>query len=164
MIYKKERYGYKGHFDLYITDKNNNTFRMTVAGNQDLYWMPEDYKITNFCIDKSDEFLYEIFEYLFWQLERNDNEFYPSIQDNVFTFASEDRPLDDADMLQIEKKENEFEIRFLKNKSDSIMFKSKFCNICFCNSGSRVPKLEQQVMILFNELAYYTPEMPLEKE
>lgn len=165
MIYKKERYGMKGYFDLYIIDKNNHEFKMTVAGNQDLYWMPEDYrKNTTFYIDKSDSYLYDVFDYLFRQLKQNDNPHFPSIEGNVFTFASEDRPLEDADMLQIERKENEFEIRFLKNLSDSIRFKTRFCNICFCNSGSRVPKLEQQFMLLFNELAYYTPDMPIEKE
>ena len=43
----------KGYNDLKITDKNGKSFIMTVGGNLDLYWIPENHKENRvFEIDK----------------------------------------------------------------------------------------------------------------
>ena len=61
--------------DLVVTDKFNNEFIMTVAGNQDLYWVPKNYKqVKSFYIDKSDEFLYHVFSTLFKLIKKNESD------------------------------------------------------------------------------------------
>ena len=150
--------------DLVVTDKNNNSFIMTVGGNQDLYWIPQNYKqVKSFYIDKNDTFLFNIFTKLFKLIKQSDSDglSYPkTLNGNTFTFISEDFPEDEAHKLEIIKKENEFIINFIKNENTGIytMFR-RGCPICFCNSGSRLPKVEQLFMIMFNELAYYTKEV-----
>ena len=45
--------------DLVLTDKFNNEFVMTVGGNQDLYWIPKNYKqVKSFYIDKDSDTMF----------------------------------------------------------------------------------------------------------
>ena len=44
MITKKPRHEQEGYCDLTVTDKDGKSFVMTVGGNLDLYWLPENYK------------------------------------------------------------------------------------------------------------------------
>jgi len=165
MIYRVPRPDSKDSYDLKLVDKNGNSFAMHFAGNMDLYWIVDDHrKCLNFYVDKKDEFLYSVFEQLFKNIEKNDTGFKKSVEGNVFSFISEDYHEDDANMLQIEKKEDEFEIRFAKNFSPNIPLMSKMCQICFCNSGSRVPNIERQFMLMFIELSRYDERVPVEKE
>ena len=46
MITKRPRNNAEGYYDLKITDKNKKSFIMTVGGNFDLYWLPENHKET----------------------------------------------------------------------------------------------------------------------
>ena len=150
--------------DLVVTDKFNNEFIMTVAGNQDLYWIPKNYKqVKSFYVDENDAFLYNVFSSLFELIKKNDSDglSYPkTLNENKFTFISEDFHEDEAHRLEIIKEKHQFIINFIKNENLG-MYSSfrRGCVICFCNSGSRVPKVEQQFMLMFNELAYYTKEI-----
>ena len=162
MIYKVYRNGYsEGKYNLKLVDKFNNTITMLVGGNLDLFWLPEN-NIRKFVIDESDEFLFKIFKQLFKHIELNDNKYNPSVDKNVFTFLSEDRHEDEANILKIKNNETEFIIDFIKNENTSISHFPKLgCSICFCNSGSRVPKIEQLFMLMFNKLAYYSDNIEL---
>ncbi len=174
MIVKQPRRG-ESHFgdtklfDLKVTDKNNNSFEMHVAGNQDLYWIPSDYKnVKTFYIDKSDEFLFSTFCELFKAIKQNDSDGlqYPkSMNGDKFSFISEDYHEDEANRLEIIKEKNQFVINFIKNENEGVFggFR-RGCIICFCNSGSRVPNVERQFMLMFNELAYYNDEIELSLE
>lgn len=150
--------------DLVVTDKFNNEFIMTVAGNQDLYWIPKNYKhVKSFYIDKDDKFLFDVFSSLFKLIKKNDSDglSYPkALNGNKFTFISEDFPEDEAHKLEIIKEKNQFILNFVKNENLGLFggFR-RGCVICFCNSGSRIPKIEQQFMLMFNELAYFTEEV-----
>ena len=54
-----------GKYNLRVLDKNGNSFVMMVGGNGDLYWVPNNYKKNKtFIIEKSDEFVYDIFDKL----------------------------------------------------------------------------------------------------
>lgn len=158
------------HFDnirynLKLFDKNNNSFTMMMGGNLDLYWVPDDYKKTqSFYINREDENVYNIFKQLFSDIEINDSKHSPLLKGNTFRFISEDWPEDEANILEIKHNEDEFEINFIKNENKSTY--SAFrrgCVICFCNSGSRVPKIEQLFQMMFNDLAYYDQDIELIK-
>ena len=172
MITKQKR-GEK-HFDIdlidiKVEDINGNSFIMTVAGNQDLYWIPErrkdkprDYSPITFEFDNSDPFLYETLCEIFADIEKNDNKYSPSLKDNVFTFISEDYPEEDANILKITKEKDKFIIDFIRTEGQTIWGQMKRGSIiCFCNSGSRVPKIEQIFMLKFNELAYFNNEIEM---
>jgi len=150
--------------DLVVTDKFNNKFIMTVAGNQDLYWIPKNYKqVKSFYIDENDAFLYNVFSSLFELIKKNDSDglSYPkTLNGNKFTFISEDFHEDEAHRIEIVKEKDQFIINFIKNNNLGLYGGlRRGCVICFCNSGSRVPKVEQLFMIMFNELAYYAEEV-----
>lgn len=161
MIIKEPR-GYKDLYNLRIIDKNNNSFVMTVGGNGDLYWLPENHKIcTNYIITKEDEFTYEVFRQLFEAVKKRDDKYLSVLKGNVITFISEDRPSDEANILKIIKNDDDFTIDFVRNEDMEkwTTLHHASSNICFCNSGSRVPRVEQLFMILFNNLAYHCDEI-----
>lgn len=153
-------------YNLRVYDKNGNDFLMTVGGNGDLYWLPANYKnVKSFCINKEDELFYAILQQLFCDIKEKDDKYRPTLDGDKFTFISEDCHEDEAHRLEIVKEENEFVINFLRNPNEHLYaFPKRGCNICFCNSGSRVPKVEQLFMLMFNELAYYNDEIELEQE
>jgi len=120
MITKMLR-GEKDYYDLKITDKNGISFIMTVGGNCDLYWIPENHKINRrFEIDKTDEIGFAVFNQLFKAVKKNDNEYLPVLKDNVITFISEDWHPDEANVLKITQKDNEFVIDFIKNENREV--------------------------------------------
>lgn len=179
MITKQKRpnqytgpYSNKELMDLRVVDRNGNAFLMTVGGNLDLYWIPElpegrsrsDATPITYEFDKSDEFLFDTFSEIFRDIERKDNKQCPSIRDGVFTFISEDYPEEDANVLKMRKEGGKFIFDFIQTEGESIWGRLKRNNnICFCNSGSRVPEIEQIFMLKFNELAYYNPDIELSK-
>jgi len=154
-----------GYYDLRVTDRNDKSFVMTVGGNLDLYWIPENHKETRvFEIDEKDKFTFSMFNKLFKDIKKNDNKYYPVLKDDTVTFVSEDWPEDEANILQIEKQDGIFSIRFIKNENiENWSFPHRGCSICFCNSGSRVPKVESVFMKMFNELAYESDKVSLEE-
>ncbi|MBO5884533.1 MAG: hypothetical protein J6Q51_01925 [Clostridia bacterium] len=156
MITKQPRYNNKGKYDLKITDKNGKVFIMTVGGNFDLYWLPENHKENKvFVIDKSDKIAFSVFNQLFTAVRKNDDKYCPILNENMITFISEDWPEDEANILKIIKTEESFVINFIKNEDkENWSYPHMGCTICFCNSGSRVPKVEQIFMRMFNYLAY----------
>ena len=156
MITKQPRYNNKGKYDLKITDKNGKVFIMTVGGNFDLYWLPENHKENKvFIIDKSDKIAFSVFNQLFAAVRKNDDKYCPILNENMITFISEDWPEDEANILKIIKTEESFVINFIKNEDkENWSYPHMGCTICFCNSGSRVPKVEQIFMRMFNYLAY----------
>ena len=129
---------------------------MTVGGNFDLYWLPENHKEYNtFEIDKNDKIVYNVFNLLFNVVRKQDDKFRPVLKENTITFISEDWPEEEANVLNIIKTENSFTIKFVKNEDiENWTYPHMGCAICFCNSGSRVPKVEQVFMEMFNYLAY----------
>ena len=156
MITKKPRNGEEGYYDLTVTDKDGKSFVMTVGGNLDLYWLPENYKKDRtFDIDKNDELTYSIFEQLFDAVEKRDDKERPVLNGNTITYISEDWPEEEANKLKITREEDMFQIQFVKNEDmESWSYPHIGCTICFCNSGSRVPRVEGLFMRMFNYLAY----------
>ena len=156
MITKKPRNGKEGYYDLTVTDKDGKSFVMTVGGNLDLYWLPENYKKDRtFGIDKNDELTYAIFEQLFDAVEKRDDKERPVLNGNTITYISEDWPEEEANKLKIIREEDMFQIQFVKNEDrESWSYPHIGCTICFCNSGSRVPRVEGLFMRMFNYLAY----------
>ncbi|MGN0787806.1 MAG: hypothetical protein ACI4L6_01905 [Candidatus Onthoplasma sp.] len=146
----------KGYYDLKISDKNGKSFIMTVGGNLDLYWIPENHKENRvFEIDKDDKITFSVFEQLFNAVKKNDDKYRPILKDNTITFISEDWHEDEANILNIKKIRDAFIIEFIKNENEqSWSLPHRGCVICFCNSGSRVPKVESLFMRMFNFLAY----------
>ena len=171
MIVKEKRDRSKLGFERYnlrLIDKFDNSFVMLVGDNGDLYWLPEDYKrVKEFYIDKDDAFLFDVFNQLFNAIVKRDNDKYninKTVEGNTFTFISEDCHVDEAHRLQIVREDEQFVIKFLRNPNEHLYtFPKRGCNICFCNSGSRIPKIEQLFMLLFNELAYYNDQVELVK-
>jgi len=158
MITKQPRNNQEGYYDLRITDKNGYSFIMTVGGNFDLYWLPENHKENRiFEIDKSDKITYSVFNQLFNAVAKQDDKYRPVLKDNTITFVSEEWPEEEANVLNIIKRENSFTIKFVKNEDKgNWTYPHIGCTICFCNSGSRVPNVEQVFMQMFNHLAYET--------
>jgi len=148
-------------YDLKVYDKYDKSFTMMVGGNGDLYWIPENHReTTTFYIPKEDRFLYAVFDNLFEVIRERDDLHNPSLVGNEFNFISEDFHKDEANRLKITQTEDEFVIDFVRNEDrENWTIPHMGCNICFCNSGSRVPRVEQQFMIMFNELAYYCDEI-----
>ncbi len=156
MITKQPRNNQEGYYDVKITDKNGKSFIMTVGGNLDLYWLPENYKENRiFEIDKNDKITYSIFNQLFNAVRKQDDKYHSVLQDDTITFISEDWPEEEANVLNIIKDEETFTIKFIKDEDkESWSYPHMDCTICFCNSGSRVPKVEQVFMQMFNYLAF----------
>ncbi len=156
MITKKPRYEHEGYYDLTVTDKDGKAFVMTVGGNLDLYWVPENHKKNRtFNIDQEDEFTFGIFSQLFDAVEKRDDKYNPVLKDNKITYISEDWPEDEANRLVISRLEDSFQIDFVKNEdSTRWSYPHTGCTVCFCNSGSRVPRVESLFMRMFNYLAY----------
>ena len=180
MITKHIRPGQSGNpyykdgtlMDLHIVDRNGQGFLMTVGGNLDMYWIPDkiegrdrhDTSPITYEFDKSDELLFDTFNDIFSAIERVDNPQSPSIRDGVFSFISEDYPEEDANILKMRRDRDKICIDFVQTAGESPWGKFKSnSNICFCNSGSRVPRIEQIFMLKFNELAYQNPEIELTK-
>lgn len=155
MITKSYRHGKEDLYDLKVTDKHNNSFIMTVGGNYDLYWVPENYKkVKSFEIDKKDELTFDIFDRLFVAVAKNDDKYRPVLNGNIITFVSEECVEEESNKLEIVKKDNAFLINFIKSENISFYSFRRGCPICFCNSGSRVPEVEILFMKMFNYLAY----------
>ena len=167
MIVKEHRMcDEKGKFDLRITDSKGDSFVMTVGGNLDLYWIPDDYKkCTSFVIEQGDELTFDVFRQLFVAIRKRDDKYCPVMKGNKVEFVSEDFHEDEANRLTIEELEDRYIINFERNTNENIWtVPHRGCVICFCNSGSRVPKVEQLFMMLFNKLAYYCDEIELVNE
>lgn len=166
MISKFSRYNKKNCYNIKITDKNEHSFIMMVGDNLDLYWIPENYKENRiFEIDSHDKITYSVFEQLFDAIKKNDDKYYPVLNGNTITFISEDYHQDEANILNIIKSEDLFTIQFVKNENKSAWnYPHIGCNICFCNSGSRVPKVESLFMRMFNYLAYNCELIQIEEE
>lgn len=156
-----EKIKFNNKTDIKISDKFGNAFFMHFGDNLDLYWIPEDFKkASTFFIDEEDKIFHPILNKLFNLIENTETEYFkPQIENNCFTFISEDCHEDDAHRLQIKKEKNQFIIDFQRNENHSIShFPKRGCNICFCNSGSRVPNVE----ILFMKLYIYLVNLNME--
>ncbi|MBR6779189.1 MAG: hypothetical protein IKM43_03500 [Clostridia bacterium] len=165
MVEKVKRETYKDDtYNIIITDKLGNKFTMFMGGNGDLYWLPEDKQNTVFYIDKSDTLMFKGLTKLFKFIKERDDVYNLTLKENIFTFISEDRPIDEANILKITNSKQEFIIEFIKTElKDNFSVPKRWHTICFCNSGSRVPRIEQLFQIMFIELAYYVKEVS-EKE
>jgi len=129
---------------------------MTVGGNLDLYWVPQNHKkCRTFEISKDDEITFSVFEQLFDAVKKRDDKDRPVLSGNKITYISEDWPEDEANVLNIVKGKDLFKIDFIKNENrEAWTYPHMGCTICFCNSGSRVPTVESLFMRMFNYLAY----------
>ena len=156
MIVKFPRDESGKYYNVKITDKHNNSFIMLVGGNLDLYWVPEDHKKNLvFEFDESDKRTYNLFNQLFNAIKQNDDHYRPVLKDNKITYISEEWTEEESNTLNIIKEKNSFIIKFNKNQNQNAWtFPHRGCALCFCNSGSRVPKVESIFMSLFNYLAY----------
>ncbi|MBR2909700.1 MAG: hypothetical protein IKC11_05080 [Clostridia bacterium] len=141
---------------LEITDNQGNVFSMEIGGNTDLYWTARgrDSKF-NFEIDKTDDF-YNILDNLFDEIKKVDNQYYKTLEDNTFSWISEDRPKEEANNLEIQRLKDRFVITFNKNPSNFY----PMCTVCFCNSGSYHPNVEILFMEMFNNLTNEIEEEP----
>lgn len=163
VITRQSPYARKGEENiLKITDKNNNSFFMQVGGNLDLYWIPENdepnddaFSILRFEFESNDEF-FVFLKDVFSKIKKKDNKYLPTLENNTFTFVSEDAYAEDeANILKIAKFGKEFVVDFIKPEPQSIWGAMKRGHsICFCNSGSRHQDIEQIFKRKFLELAY----------
>jgi len=153
-------------YNLKVTDKNGNYFTMMYGGNLDLYWVPANYKLNNrFEIDKSDSFVFGVFERLFDAISQNDDKYRPVLKDNTITFVSEEWAEEESNILKIEKNQTTFTITFIKNQNQTpFSLPKRGCPICFCNSGSRVPTVQSLFTRMFNYLAYNCDAVPIEQQ
>lgn len=155
MISKLTKNSAKQQYIVKITDKNGKSFIMTVAGNLDLYWIPQNRDCCNFEIDSSDGLTFSIFDQLFDAIQKVDDKYCPILTNNTITFVSEDRLEDYANILRITREKEKIILEFINNKTkDEFGWVHIGNNICFCNSGSRVPEVEHVFMEMFNKLAY----------
>ena len=133
-----------GHSSFVIADKLGNTFEVFEGGNLDLFWVADcKGNQTSFVIDESNKEMFRLLKILFKHIKDRDSKYSPRLVDNEFTWISEDRP--EANILKIIKKEDFFEIKFLKNENNFY----KMCAICFCNSGSKFQQVEQLFMEMY---------------
>lgn len=155
----------KGYYDLIFTDKNGREIFMTVGGNGDLFWIPKNHKQNRvFEFDKSDKIAYRVFEQLFQMVEKKDDRYRPVLNGNTITFISEDWHEDEANVLKIVRSNDSFVIEFIENTNrEAWSYPHRGCNICFCNSGSRVPTVENLFMTMFTNLAYYSDLIEVEE-
>ena len=148
-------------YNIIVSDKLGNKFTMFMGGNGDLYWLPENKQNTTFYIDNTDILLFRGLTKLFKLIQERDSKYNPTLKNNVFTFISEDRPEDEANILKITKGSEEFIIEFIKTElKDNFSIPKRWHTICFCNSGSRVPQIEQLFQMMFIELAYKVKDVP----
>lgn len=163
MITKYPRPNEEGQYNLRVTDAGGKSYVMQLAGNLDLYWIPEKCREDNitFTILKTDELLYKAFDELFKDIEKYDDKYEPSLIGNTFTFISEDRPEEYANRLKIVKEDDRFNINFIKNQDAIGGFTCRGCAIHFCNSGSRVPRIETLFMKMFTDFAYYNQDIAI---
>lgn len=153
-----------GYFDLKLKDRDGNSFLMTVGGNGDLYWIPENHKLNRiFYIDKNDEIGFSVFKQLFDAVGKVDDKYRPVLNGDKITFISEEWHEDVSNILKITNSDDLITIEFVKNENeDAWGMIHRGCNICFCNSGSRVPRVESLFMRMFNHLAYHCDLIPTE--
>ena len=156
MITRCPRPDSKDCYDIIVTDKHGKEFIMMVGGNFDLYWLPKNRRENKvFQIDQKDKLTFSVFEQLFSAVKKKDNASNPVLKGNTITFISEDRPEEEANILNIIKSKNSFTIKFIENENTECWSSPhRGCAICFCNSGSRVPEVENLFMRMFNYLAY----------
>ena len=106
-----------------------------------------------------------VFDNLFEVIRERDDLKNPLLVGNEFNFISEDFHEDEANRLKITQTEDEFVIDFVRNEDrENWTLPHMGCNICFCNSGSRVPEIERLFMQMFIDLASYESEVQVEKE
>ena len=150
-----------GRYNLRVIDSNGNSFVMMAGGNGDLYWVPDNYKKNKtFVIEKSDEFVYDIFDKLFVDIQTSDD-----MRGNEFDFISDDAPEDEANLLKITRDDESFMVDFIKQEVLSPWSTpSRGCSIRFCNEGSRVPRIVSLFMKTFSELAYYNNDIDMVME
>ena len=155
MISKLTKNSAEQQYIVKITDKNGKSFIMTVAGNFDLYWIPQNRDCCNFEIDSSDGLTFSVFNQLFDTIQKVDDKYCPTLKNNTITFVSEDRHEDYANILRITREKEKIDLEFINNKTqDEFGWSHRDNTICFCNSGSRVPEVEHVFMEMFNKLAY----------
>ena len=161
MIVKEPRMCDDEEVDLRVIDCKGDSFVMTVGGNLDLYWIPDNYKkCTSYTIKKDDKLAYEIFRQLFCAVRKRDDRYFPVMHGNRLEYISEDFHVDEANRLTIDEMKDEYIINFVRNENEeSWTIPHRGCAICFCNSGSRVPRVESLFMMLFNKLAHYCDEI-----
>lgn len=164
MITKLPNSNQKGEYDLKVTDKNGKSFIMTIGGDYDLFWVPENHEeCSTFEISKDDDYTFKLFSRLFDSVKRTDDKYRPVLKDDTITFISEDYNESEANVLKIKKQKDSFIIDFVKKENKMAWSCLHIgCVICFCNSGSRVPDVEQIFMQMFNHLAYCSKSIKFE--
>ena len=145
---------YKGCCDVKITDKYGNYFVMVDAPNHDMYWIPQDNNCNFFEIDKNDKQTFNIFNQIFDDVKQVDDKYSPTLKNNTITYVSEDRPEESANILKITRDQEKINIEFINNSNPHESWVHRDGKICFCDSGSRVPDVEQVFRKMFLNLAY----------
>lgn len=148
----------KGYFFKIITD--DGMFTISFEGVLDLFWNYPSKDIFNetkktFTIT-NDEQLYRIIENLYNNIKNNEKyEIYNSeklfVNDKV-EWHSDDYTYEESAVLEIEKKEDYYNITFYKGRTD---MRSDTFAIRFCNSGSRYNPFNQFFMEMYRELKNY---------
>lgn len=162
MINFSKKTGMFKEFDLHF-ESDEVSFSMLIGGNTDLYWLLTSEYNDNvvFNVEEKDEYWYGLLDSLFEEIKKVDNEYLPTINNNVFEWFSEDFPKEVASKVTITKEEANFSIRFTTNPNS---FFTDKCSICFSNSGSKYPEIQRLFMIIYinllkvNENDYKTSE------
>lgn len=132
-----------------ITDKFGNTFDILEGGNLDLFWVCECKQgNAKFIIDSSNKEMFRLLKILFKHIKEKDDKYRPRLVNNEFSWISEDRPVEDANRMNITRRDDSFEIDFIKNEKNLF----RICSVCFCNSGSNFQRVEELFMLMYIHL------------
>lgn len=148
MIKKVERDNNK--FDLNIIDNNGNLFAIIFAGNQDLYWYSY-LGVKEFEISKEDSDTYGALKLLLLNISKVDK-YQQVMKDNEFNWICDFAQEEKANSIKIQ--DNDDSIKIIFNRNPQHFAPKNSTSICFCNSGSRHPRVVQQFMKMYLHEAY----------
>lgn len=180
------RYMEREHVYSYYLHENNQIFSIHFAGNLDLYWGlridkkvdPKDYMAeikAKFIIDKENYYIYTLFEQLYEEVKqanvfdeekmndkcRNYSSYSDLFDGQKIEWHSDEESYELADLFRIIKKEESFEIEFIRPELTDGKITCRIPNhvtVRIRNSGSYYNPLNIIFMRMFNKLQEYDPD------
>lgn len=134
-------------------------------GGADFYFAMYNYHDDNrFIVTKDDRELYNEFENLFDKIKSVDNKYDSVLVNDKFIWLSDATGLkEDAHRIEIEKVNDEFNIKFYLNKNNRMCNKN-ICLVSFCLSGSINDRLTYEIVMFYRRLLNIENEKELIKK
>lgn len=168
-------------YDSVTLIEENKQLQISFAPNLDLYWCFRDGNddITTygtFLITKENYQIYELFEQLYSEIascqvfdddglneiEKQSGQYKELFNDEVITWISDDRDLENDNIVKMSKQEETFLLEFAKKEKkkdiQNLWDMSRRVSIRFRNSGSSYAPFNIPFMRMFNKLCEYDPE------